>query len=197
MHQQLYQFILLAFMGFASFSAVLVVLSKNPVRQALFLVLAFILTACIWLMAEAQFLGLILILVYVGAVMTLFLFVVMMTDLENSKVKKSLVFWLPALAVIAGFFTYLIQKFELFIAKGNHTLNASISYSDTKAIGNVLYTDYVYCFELAGALLLVAIVSSISLAFKGVKKGTKQQDVAKQVKVSKKDRLKIVTVGKS
>jgi NADH-quinone oxidoreductase subunit J len=183
-------------MGMASFSALAVVFAKSPVWQALALVLTFVLTACVWLLTETQFLALILILVYVGAVMTLFLFVVMMTDLEHSSFKKNLLLWLPVTAVFTGFFLSLIQKYKLFNPPGVVKLSESASFSDTKALGAVLYTDYVYCFELAAAVLLVAIVSSIALAFKGVKKGTKQQSVAKQVRVRKEDRLKIVSLKK-
>lgn len=196
MHQHLYQTLLFIFMGLASVSALAVVFARSPVWQALALVLTFVLTACVWLLAEVQFLALILILVYVGAVMTLFLFVVMMTDLERASFKKSLILWLPATALFSGFFIMLVQKFKLFNPAPVVHLSEKANFSDTKALGAILYTDYVYCFELAAAVLLVAIVSSIALAFKGVKKGTKQQSVAHQVRVRKEDRLKIVSIKK-
>jgi len=185
---------------FYGFSAVLIATStmvitlKNPVRCALFLVAAFITTAALWLLLEAEFLALVLVLVYVGAVMTLFLFVVMMMNVETESVKQGFVKYLPVVLLIVAL---LVSLMVLVIGPDRFGLAGVIpsrqppGYSNVVELGSVLYTDYALQFELAGVLLLVAIISAITLSFRGPQNRLKQQ-VAKQVKVRKEDRVKIV-----
>ena len=173
-----------------------VVLSRNPVRGALFLVSSFVMSACIWLMMQAEFLGLILILVYVGAVMTLFLFVVMMLNLENLPKREGLKRYWPfaivILVVIAGLTFYVTAPEHFSLAANPQTVLQSADYSNVGAIGSVLYTQYVYAFEIAAIILLVAIIAAISLAFRGWATNSKRQNISKQVQTQAKDRLRIV-----
>ncbi len=178
-------------------SALMVITQRNPVRAALFLVLTFFCSSVLWMMLQAEFLALALIFVYVGAVMTLLLFVVMMLNIDIATLKEGFTRWLPlgviVLAVLAAVILYVI---------GPGRLNdASIAmpvlpddYSNVKAMGILLFTQYMYPFELAAVILLVAIVAAISLAFFGRKKGTKAQVVSQQLKAKKADRLRVVDI---
>jgi NADH-quinone oxidoreductase subunit J len=178
------------------FAALRVITASNPVHAALFLVLAFFSTAGIWMLLEAEFLAITLVLVYVGAVMVLFLFVVMMLDINLERLREGFWRWFPFGVVLAA-----IMVFEMVWVLGSRqtaetgaTLaKHAADYSNTKELGRLIYTDYVYPFELAAVLLLVAIVSAIALTLRR-RKGTKSQDVAKQVAVKKADRIRIVTM---
>jgi NADH-quinone oxidoreductase subunit J len=189
---------------FYIFAAILVVSAlgmitvRNPVHSALLLVLCFFTSASIWLLIEAEFLAVVLILVYVGAVMVLFLFVVMMLDINIEEVRKgftryALLGGIVAFVVIAEIVGVFSAKkaFGVDLLQGAEPLPAN--YSNTAALGEVLYTDYVYPFELAAVLLLIAIVAAISLTMRK-RAGLKQQDVAKQVAVRREDRVRIVQV---
>ena len=186
---------------FYAFSAVLiaaavgVITSRNPVHSALSLVLCFFQSAAIWLLIEAEFLAIVLVLVYVGAVMVLFLFVVMMLDINLEELRRGFtrfawLGWLTALLLIAQIVGVVWFKgLGVDATQGMAPLPAD--YSNTKALGAVLYTEYVYVFELAAVLLLVAIVAAISLTMRK-RAGLKVQDVAGQVAVRREDRVRLV-----
>jgi NADH-quinone oxidoreductase subunit J len=191
-------FTLLAFYFLAAVtagSALAVISVRNPVHAALFLVLTFFSSACVWLLAEAEFLAIALVLVYVGAVMVLFLFVVMMLDINLDKLREGFWDYLP----LAGFVSVLLVIEMALILGGRHfgiDVMATpeprpADYSNTKELGRLLYTDYVYAFELAAVILLVAIVAAIALTLRR-RKDSKYIDPAEQVKVRRNDRLRIV-----
>jgi NADH-quinone oxidoreductase subunit J len=170
-----------------------VVVARNPVHAALFLVLAFCSAAGIWMLLEAEFLAIALVLVYVGAVMVLFLFVVMMLDINLLKLREGFWRWFPFGAGLA-----CLMVFEMIWVLGSHqTSGASTAvvhasdYSNTKELGRLIYTHYVYPFEIAAVILLVAMVAAIALTLRR-RQGVKSQNVAEQVKVKKADRLRIV-----
>ena len=177
-------------------AALAVISARNPVYSALALVMCFITSAAIWLLIEAEFLAVVLVLVYVGAVMVLFLFVVMMLDVNLAELRQGFtrfawLGWLTALAVIFEIVGVVWARGGLGIdaAKGGADLPAD--YSNTLELGRVLYTRYAYPFELAAMLLLVAIVAAIALTMRR-RPGLKQQNVNRQVSVRRADRLRIV-----
>ncbi len=186
---------------FYVFSAVLVaaalgvILARNPVHSALLLVLCFFNSAVLWLLLEAEFLALVLVLVYVGAVMVLFLFVVMMLDVNVEKLREGFARNAPlgivvALVMVAElYYVIRVKSLGLDVAAGAPPLPAD--YSNTRALGAVLYTDYVYPFQIAAVVLLVAIVAAIVLTMRR-RPGLKTQDVAKQVAVRREDRVRLV-----
>ena len=177
------------------FAALRVITARNPVHAALFLVLAFFTAAGLWMLLEAEFLAITLVLVYVGAVMVLFLFVVMMLDINLDKLREGFWDYLP----LAGFVSVLLV-IEMALILGSRHFGLEVmgtpsphpaDYSNTKELGRVLYTDYVYAFELAAVILLVAIVAAIALTLRR-RKDSKYIDPAAQVKVKRNDRLRIV-----
>jgi NADH-quinone oxidoreductase subunit J len=184
---------------FYAFSAVLVVAAlgvitaRNPVYAALFLVLAFLNSAVLWLLMEAEFLAIVLVLVYVGAVMVLFLFVVMMLDVNLSQLREGFTRYAPLGLLIAGIVVFEIASVVYVKSLGStrQAPAASATGSNTQALGELLYTKYLYPFELASVLLLVAIVAAIVLTMRH-RAGLKAQDVAGQVAVRAKDRIRIV-----
>ena len=172
-----------------------VITVRNPVHAALFLVLAFFSMACIWLLLEDEFLAIVLVLVYVGAVMVLFLFVVMMLDINIAELRAGFVRYVWVGVGVASLI--VIQLFGVFTAKNAGLaaapptqLHAS-NYSNTEELGRVLYTYYVYPFEIAAAVLLVAIVAAIALTMRR-RAGTKHQRPSQQVAVRRADRIRIV-----
>ena len=177
------------------FAGLRVISSRNPVHAALYLVLAFFTAAGLWILLEAEFLAIVLVLVYVGAVMVLFLFVVMMLDINLDKLREGFWDYLP----IAGFVSVLLMIEMALILGARHFGNDVIAtpapkpadYSNTKELGRLLYTDYVLAFELAAVILLVAIVAAIALTLRR-RKDSKYIDPAEQVKVKRNDRLRIV-----
>ena len=191
-------------MLFWFFSAVLVIsglgviLARNPVHSALWLVFAFFNSACIWLLLEAEFLAIVLVLVYVGAVMVLFLFVVMMLDIKIELARGQFVRFALVGALVAGVMLgeiYMVVKVKAlgiatFATPAAHPAN----YSNTQELAKVLYTDYAYPFELAAVILLVAIVAAIVLTLRR-RVGAKVQDVRKQVAVKAEDRLVMVKMA--
>jgi NADH-quinone oxidoreductase subunit J len=176
-------------------SALGVIVSRNPVHAALSLVLCFVTSAAIWLLIEAEFLAVVLVLVYVGAVMVLFLFVVMMLDINTEEMRSGFtryawLGWITAAVVIVEIVGVVTAKgLGLDVTKGAAPLPAD--YSNTTELGTVLYTKYAYPFELAAVLLLVAIVAAIALTMRK-RAGHKVQDISAQTAVRAKDRVRIV-----
>jgi NADH-quinone oxidoreductase subunit J len=171
----------------------LVVVVRNPVHAALFLVLAFFTAAALWMLLYAEFLAITLVLVYVGAVMVLFLFVVMMLDINLDLLREG--FWkhLPVALVVGLLMAGEMVGLLLRASRGVVAAAAppAAGYSNTKELGRVLYTDYVFPFEIAAVILLVAIVAAIAITLR-TRKETKYQDPATQLAVKASDRLKIV-----
>lgn len=176
-------------------SATMVITAKNPVKAVLFLVVAFFASAVLWMLLQAEFLSLVLLFVYVGAVMTLFLFVVMMLNIDHSESKSGFVRYYPfgflALVILVGT--------ALYAFSGKHWAGANTlpthygaDYSNVVAMGDLLFTQYLFPFELAAVLLLVGMISAIVLAFHGKKPDTKSQLISTQLAANKKDRLRIV-----
>ena len=177
-------------------SALAVILVRNPVHAALWLVLSFVTAAGLWLLIYAEFLAVTLVLVYVGAVMVLFLFVVMMLDINLDKLREG--FWgnLP-LAALVGFLMAAEMVLLLYRGMGEPPVAPAApaaAYSNTKALGMVLYTQYVFAFELAAVILLVAIVAAIAITLRS-RKETKYQDAYTQLSVRSGDRLKVVKMA--
>jgi NADH-quinone oxidoreductase subunit J len=177
------------------FAGLRVITARNPVHAALYLVLAFFTAAGLWMLLEAEFLAIVLVLVYVGAVMVLFLFVVMMLDINLDKLREGFWNYLP----LAGFVSVLLV-IEMVLILGSRHFGLDVmgtpaphpaDYSNTKELGRLIYTDYVYAFELAAVILLVAIVAAIALTLRR-RKDSKYIDPAEQVKVKRNDRLRIV-----
>ena len=172
------------FAGVCVASAVMVIVSRNPVHSVLYLILAFVNASGLFVLMGAEFLAMILVVVYVGAVAVLFLFVVMMLDVDFAELKQGLLQYLPFGLVIAGIFLA-----ELLFVVGAWTIGATVTraapippltqVSNTEALGLVLYTRYVYFFELAGMVLLVAMVGAIVLTLQH-RVGVKRQNIAAQ-----------------
>jgi len=178
-------------------AAVCVITARNPVHSALFLVLAFFTAAALWVLLRAEFLAITLVLVYVGAVMVLFLFVVMMLDINLDRIREGFWNYLPLGATIAAL---MIVEMALVLGGKYFGLQAlpgpadpGPGYSNTKELGRLLYTDYAYPFELAAVVLLVAIIVAIALTLRK-RKGTKYQDPAKQVAVKRSERVRLVSM---
>ena len=178
-------------------SALGVITSRNPVHAALLLVLAFFTAAGLWLLLGAEFLAITLVLVYVGAVMVLFLFVVMMLDINLDRLREGYWKWFPfgallAVVMAAEVVMVLINKSFSLDQMPAPPAHAS-DYSNTKELGRLLYTEYVYAFELAAVILLVAMVAAIALTLRTRSK-VKFLDPSKQVIVKKKDRVRLVSM---
>jgi len=194
------QILFYCFSAVLIFAATMVITVRNPVRAALFLVLAFFTSAGIWLLLEAEFLALTLVLVYVGAVMVLFLFVVMMLDINLSSLQEGFTRYLPLGIIVAALITI-----EMLAVLGASHFGLDIvpapapqpeDYSNTKAIGLLLYTTYVYPFEIASVILTVAIIAAITLTLRDTK-SRKAQVVSEQVKVRAEDRVRVVKMKTS
>ena len=174
-----------------------VVLARNSVHSAMFLVLAFFTSSGLWLLLGAEFLAIVLVLVYVGAVMVLFLFVVMMLDINIAQMKEGFTRYAPLGALIA-----LVVIAEIAYAVWYRPVDLNLlgaarvveDPSNTHSLGTVLYTVYVYPFQLAAVLLLLAIVAAITLTMRQ-RPNLKKQDISAQVAVRKADRLRIVQVA--
>ena len=186
---------------FYTFSAVLlaaalgVIFLRNPIHSVMCLVLAFFQSAMLWLLVEAEFLGIVLVLVYVGAVMVLFLFVIMMLEVNVEAMKQGLTrYAFVAVGVALLMAVELVQLIwfkssEAGVAGGFAPLPEG--YNNTKALGAVLYTEHVYAFEIAAVILLLAIVAAITLTMRK-RPGLKVQNISKQVAVRAKDRVRLV-----
>jgi len=175
-----------------------VILARNPVHCALLLVLSFFNSAVIWLLLDAEFLGIVLVLVYVGAVMVLFLFVVMMLDINIEEFRKSLAGYWPLAVAVAGFVVFAIINVIVVKHLGGVTYKTAAdlpaNYSNTRDLGTALFTRYAYPAQLAACILLVASVAAIVLTLRQ-RGGGKPQDIAKQVAVRAKDRVRIVKMA--
>jgi NADH-quinone oxidoreductase subunit J len=185
------------FYGFALMAiiaAIRVISAKNPVHAVLSLVVTFFATAALWLLIEAEFLAVGLILIYVGAVLVLFLFIVMMLDVEIAAIKAKFIRYLPVGALVAAAF---LTALVLMLRKNPVYLNAVIAPNATAATNNVkelgmlLYTKYLFAIEVAGVLLLAAMVAAISLTFRGAR-SRKAQVPEQQVLATKRERLKVI-----
>ena len=179
-------------------SALGLITARNPVYSALFLVLCFLDSAVIWLLTEAEFLAIVLVLVYVGAVMVLFLFVIMMLDINLAELRRGFtrfawLGWLTAFAVIAEIVGVVWSHGLTGLDVTRSAVPEPQGYSNTLELGQVIYTRYAYPFELAAVLLLVAIVAAIALTMRR-RQGFKAQDISRQVSVRAADRVRIVKV---
>lgn len=175
-------------------SALAMITVRNPVHAVLFLVLAFFTSAAIWLLLEAEFLAITLVLVYVGAVMVLFLFVVMMLDINVAKMRAGFARYLPAGLLVGA--TMAAEMIIILNAPAFDLPRPQLKpadYSNTKELGELLFTDYVYPFEIAGVILLVAIVAAITLTLRK-RVRAKSQTPARQVNVKRKDRVRLVSM---
>jgi len=173
-----------------------VITARNPVHSALFLVLAFVTSSGLWLLMEAEFLAIVLVLVYVGAVMVLFLFVVMMLDINTATLRQGFIRYAPIGAlvalVMAGEIGYVVWSQKLGVTFGTPAPHDP-AYSNTRELGNVIYTVYVFPFEIAAVILLVGIVAAIALTLRR-REGTRTQDPAKQVRVTAEGRVRLVSM---
>jgi NADH-quinone oxidoreductase subunit J len=177
------------------FAAGMVITSRTPVHAALYLVLAFFTSSGLWLLLEAEFLAITLVLVYVGAVMVLFLFVVMMLDINLAPLREGFARYLPVGIILA---LVIVVELAYFVGGDRFGIDAypapealAADFSNTKQLGAVLYTEYVYPFEIASVLLLVAIIAAISLTLRR-RQGTRYQRPDQQVAVRKEDRVRLV-----
>jgi NADH-quinone oxidoreductase subunit J len=175
-----------------------VILARNPVYSALLLVLCFFNSAVIWILLDAEFLGIVLVLVYVGAVMVLFLFVVMMLDINIEQLRKEFVGYWPLTVAVAGFVVFAMINIIVVKHLGGAGLASAPplppNYSNTRALGVELFTHYAYPAQVAALILLVASVAAIVLTLRQ-RKGAKPQDIAQQVAVRAKDRVRIVKMA--
>jgi NADH-quinone oxidoreductase subunit J len=189
------QIVFYLFAGMLIFSASMVVVSRNPIHSALYLILSFFASSAIWLLLGAEFLAITLVLVYVGAVMVLFLFVVMMLDINKVVVKEGFTRYLPAgisVAILMVISMGLVVGSDYFLSeKYIATPQLDPNYSNVRELGIAIYTEYLYQFEIAGAILLVAIIAAITLSM-NKSKVNKSINPEKQVVVKKQDRLRII-----
>jgi NADH-quinone oxidoreductase subunit J len=180
-------------------SGLKVITSRNPVSSALFLVLAFFNAAAVWMLLQAEFLAILLVLVYVGAVMVLFLFVVMMLDINLDVLRRDFKRFVP-MATIVGAIIVIETALILWHGYGATSqplrdttvaMGGTAGWSNTRLVGKVIYTDYIFAFEVAGLVLLVAIIAAIALTTRHAK-DSKRQRVSDQVAVRAKDRVRVV-----
>jgi NADH-quinone oxidoreductase subunit J len=180
------------------FASLRVITARNPVHAVLFLVLAFFNASGIWLLLHAEFLAIALVMVYVGAVMVLFLFVVMMLDINIERLRVGFWNYLPIGSVVG-----LLMLAEMVLVLGGSYFSSEVmpapadpgaGFSNTKALGRLLFTDYVYPFELASVVLLVAIIAAVLITHRR-RPETKSQSVPRQVGVKSSDRLRVVKMA--
>lgn len=191
----LQQIIFYCFASLAVLSGVMIVTQSNPVRTVLWLVFTFFCSSILWLLVNAEFLALILVLVYVGAVMTLFLFVIMMVntdiELQQTRLLRYLPIGLLLVAVLVGLLYGTLPTMEWYQQAAN---SVTAMGANTQAIGMVLYTHYVLAFEIAAVILLVAIVAAITLAHRVVPSSAKRQNIREQLMVRREDRVTLVAM---
>ena len=189
-------FLFYVFAAILVFAGVRVVTARNPVHAVLWLVLAFFTAAAHWLMLQAEFLAIVLVLVYVGAVMVLFLFVVMMLDVNFDSMRKQFCSYLPVGATVGAL---VLIEMALTLVGGrvepaaNGGAAVAATGSNTKALGALVYTEYVYPFEIAAVILLVAIIAAIALTHRK-RRDSKYQKPGDQVKVRPRDRLRVLSM---
>jgi len=184
-------FIFYAFAAILIFAALRVVTTRNPVHAALWLVLCFFTAAGVWLLLKAEFLAIALVLVYVGAVMVLFLFVVMMLDVNFDNLRTHFRSYIPVGATVG-----LLVLLEMALVVIGSSVAGDVAPptpqgSNTRALGRLIYVDYVYPFEVAAVILLVAIIAAIALTHRK-RRDSKHQDPASQVKVRRQDRIRLL-----
>lgn len=193
----LLHFIFYIFSAIAVTSGLMVVATKNPVHSVLFLVMTFFAMAGVWIILHAEFLALILVLVYVGAVMTLFLFVLMMLNIDHAGKREGFVRYLPFAVIIVlmavGLIIMVVGPAQFGLAQVTNPAPFPADYSNTADLGSVLYTHYAYPFEISAVLLLTAIVAAISLSHRPPK-NRKVQNIAQQIAVNPRDRLKLINM---
>lgn len=175
------------------FAAIRVITDRNPVHAALFLVLSFASASALWMLLKAEFLSIVLILVYVGAVMVLFLFVVMMIDIKLSKLREGFWGYLPLAATVG---VVIVLEMAAVLFRGFWRANTEVpavsaNIGNTKELGKLIYTDYLYAFELAALLLLLAIIAAVALTMRK-RKDSKYFAPGDAVRVKSSDRLRIV-----
>jgi len=191
------QVLFYAFSGLVLFAAVMVITVKNPVHAALCLVLAFFSSSGLWLLLEAEFLAITLVLVYVGAVMVLFLFVVMMLDINIVELREGFASYVPVAVLVAVVMLALLSTIVGHVNFGVDSIQGVVAhasdYSNTKALGMSMYTDFIWPFEIASVILLVAIVAAITLTLRKSRQ-TKSADSSNQVAVKSSDRVRLVKV---
>ena len=173
------------------FGALRVVTTRNPVHAALWLVLCFFTAAAVWLLLRAEFLAIALVLVYVGAVMVLFLFVVMMLDVNFDNLRKNFRSYIPVGATVGLLVLIEMALVVIGSSVGTDVAPPPPEGSNTRALGKLIYLDYVYPFEVAAVILLVAIIAAIALTHR-TRKETKHQDPGEQVRVRRKDRIRMI-----
>jgi NADH-quinone oxidoreductase subunit J len=184
----IYNLLFYLFSAMTLFTAGMVVFANHPVRSALFLIFTFVNVAGIWMLLQSEFLSLALIFVYVGAVMTLLLFVVMMLNLDRN-VKFNLAHSLYTLAnvIIGALVVYMLYAAAIYIQQPMSLMPIE---SPTKAIGMILYTDYALAFVLTSMILLIGMIAAVSLCFEGRRSDRKAQIISEQLKANKSSRLK-------
>ncbi len=189
-------FLFYLFAAILVFAALRVVTARNPVHAVLWLVLVFFTASAHWLMLRAEFLAIVLVLVYVGAVMVLFLFVVMMLDINFDNLRKQFRSYVPVGATVGAL---VLIEMALTLVGTRHGIpvgsaaGPATGASNTKALGALVYTDYVYPFEIAAVILLVAIIAAIALTHRR-RRETKYQNPGEQVKVRPQDRLRVLNI---
>jgi len=176
-------------------AALRVITARNPVHCALYLVLAFFTASAIWLLLRAEFLAIALVLVYVGAVMVLFLFVVMMLDINLERLREGFWQYLPLGAVVGVLMAFEMATVLYWRWSGLATSPKVLpaGYSNTKELGRLVYTDYAYAFEIAAVILLVAIIAAIALTLRR-RKDSRAQDPAEQVRARRAERVRLVAM---
>ncbi len=185
------QIIFYLFSGVLLLAAAGMVTARNPVYSALCLIVSFFTCTGLWLLLGAEFLGMVLILVYVGAVMVLFLFVIMLLDLKRDLLKEGFSRYLPVGLLVAA---VIAVEMILVLRSAPFQMTqplAALPANNTEALGVILYSDYVYPFEIAAVILVVAIVAAIVLTLRR-RSGVKKQDVGQQVQVRREDRVRLV-----
>ncbi|MCS6764927.1 MAG: NADH-quinone oxidoreductase subunit J [Candidatus Protistobacter heckmanni] len=185
-----------AFAAILVLAALKVITARNPVHSALFLVLSFFTASGIWMLLQAEFLAITLVLVYVGTVMVLFLFVVMMIDINLEKIRRDFSKYVP-MAILIG--AVIIAEMAVVLVRGFFLTDTPLaskvvsSGSNTRDLGKLIYTEYLYAFEVAGIILLVAIIASVALTLRR-RKDSKAQNVSAQIRVKAADRVRIVAM---
>jgi NADH-quinone oxidoreductase subunit J len=199
MNPQLFQLILFYAFGFVTVAAALSVITlKNTVYAVLALVLTFFSTACLWILAEAEFLALALIVVYVGAVMVLFLFVVMMLDIDQERMREGFVKFLPVGLIVAA--VMLAEMLGLIGVRAMHAQlmgadpAAAAGVSNTAWLGQALYTRFLLPFEIAALILTVGVVAAVALTLRQ-RTDARHRSVSEQVKANPRDRVRIVKMA--
>ena len=182
------------------FSAGMVISSKNPVHSVFFLILAFFNSAGLFVLIGAEYIAMTLVIVYVGAVAVLFLFVVMMLDINFAELRQGFLSYLPLGALVAGVvFVELVLAFSISLASpgalspARHAIARPHDVTNTESIGNVLYTYYLYPFQMAGVILLIAMIGAIVLTLRH-RPGVRRQDISKQLSRTREESIQIVRV---